>query len=160
VRLRNPRAVAVRAAIALVLLLGVAGCWWWRDPLAFPGSHPVTVYGLDEPVSGPPAHPPNILGRLFGRCDADSSYVRDGNTWRCLVLTGPLAVIHVVRQGGQIVIQGQDLRRLREVATGQDTRHLVLSAHGTPICLVPVTALSGAGPLRLQPLHPDVLTIF
>lgn len=159
-RLRNPRAVAVRAAVALVLILGVAGCWFWRDPLAFPGSHSVTVYALDEPISRPPAHRPNILGRLFGMCDADSYYVRDGNTWRCLVLNGPLAVIHVVRHGGQIVIQGQDLQRLREAATGQDTRHLVLSAHGTPICLVPITALSGAGPLRLTPLHHDVLTIF
>jgi hypothetical protein len=160
VRLRNPRAVAVRAAIALVLILGVAGCWFWRDPLALPGSHSVTVYALDEPISRPPAHPPNILGRLFGMCDADSYYVRDGNTWRCLVLNGPLAVIHVVRHGGQIVIQGQDLQRLREAATGQDTRHLVLSSHGTPICLVPITALSRAGPLRLKPLHHDVLTIF
>lgn len=160
VRLRNPRAGAVRAAAALVLILGVAGCWYWRDPLGFPGSHPVTVYGLDEPVSGSPAHPPSILGRLFGMCDADSYYVRDGSTWRCLVLNGPLAVIHVVGQGGQIVIQGQDLQRLREAATGQDTRHLVLSAHGTPVCLVPVTALSGAGPLRLKPLHHDMLAIF
>lgn len=160
VRLRNPRAVAMRAAAALVLILGVAGCWYWRDPLGFPGSHPVTVYALDEPVSGSPAHPPSILGRLFGMCDADSYYVRDGSTWRCLVLSGPLAVIHVVGQGGQIVIQGQDLQRLREAATGQDTRHLVLSAHGTPVCLVSITALSGAGPLRLKPLHHDVLTIF
>jgi len=35
---------------------------------------------------------------------ASSCYVRDGSTWRYLVLSGPLAVIHVVGQGRQIVI--------------------------------------------------------
>jgi hypothetical protein len=149
--------LALAAAIALIAT-GVL--WWWSNPQALPGAHRVSVYALEEDISGSPANPPGFLSRLFGMCDADRYYVEQDGRPYCLILSGdlstsgPLAWVHVTKYGGDVVIGPADVKVLRDIGTragqltGGESRTLVLVYNG-PVAVVPVSALAGAGDVRV-----------
>jgi hypothetical protein len=143
--------------LVVALLGGVVVRWLY--PLRFGATARVSVYELDEEISGPTSSPPGMLGRLTGNCDADSYYVRDGERDYCLVLNGPLAAgaeVTVRSRDGRVVIPAQSVATLRTLASGLAPRspaagiHLVLF-DGGPVAVLPVSVLKGDGELRIDP---------
>jgi hypothetical protein len=145
-------------AAILVLAVGTAaGLVVWRKPLLLPGDHTASVYAVDEAVSTQVEHAPGFVGRLLGRCDADTAYVQDGDTKMCLVLSGPLGRVRVRRSGSTAIVAAPGAAALKAMA-GQDTgapeptTRLVLKTNGRPVALVDVAGLTEGRPVRVNAL--------
>jgi hypothetical protein len=148
------------AAVAvLVVAMGVAAATVaWKDPLLLPGSHRVWVYAVNDGASAEVTKEPGFAGKLLGRCDADTYYVRDGDTRLCLVLTGPLGDVQARRRGGTVIVDADDAASLQSMAaldTGSPdtTTRLVLVAHGTPVAIIPVASIAGEQPVGANALN-------
>jgi hypothetical protein len=152
-----------RWSLATVAVLAVAlvggGFVRWQYPLRFGATARVSVYELNEEISGPTSSPPGVLDRLTGMCDADSYYVGDGDRHYCLVLNGPLpagAEVRVRSRDGLVVIPAESVATLRTLASGLAPpssaagTHLVLF-DGEPVAVLPVSALKANGELRIEP---------
>ncbi|MGK5677736.1 hypothetical protein [Actinoplanes sp. URMC 104] len=137
-------AVAVAGATVALRVVG--------DPLALPGEHRVEVYGLNDAISGETQDEPNV----FGMCDADTYFARDGDRKLCLVLNGPLGEVEATREDGTVTVAAADVARLRQMA-GQETGSpdptttLVLMAGG-PAALIPVAGLGDGRPVSVRAL--------
>lgn len=149
--IRRGRAWAI--VVLLVVVLGAAAAAVvWRWPMLLPGTHTVSVYAVDDGVSGAAVKEPGLLSRLLGFCDADTYYVADGRTRLCLVLNGPLGEVRASRHGGRITVHAADVPTLRTIAH-QDTAspvtttRLALVAHRRPVAIIPVAGLAGTGPI-------------
>ncbi len=140
--------------MVLVVTLGAAaGVVMWRHPLLLPGDHTVSVYAVNDNLSGPADREPGWLGRLLGMCDFDSYYVRDGNSRRCLVLSGPLGEVTARRAARTVSVPAADAASLRQMAatdTGspEPTTRLVLRAYGRPVAIVAVADITAGAPVR------------
>jgi hypothetical protein len=139
----------VLGLVTVNVLVVVGAIWAIRDPLVIPGEHEVEVYTLDDRISPEVTEPPALLGRLLGRCDADSYYARDGDRKLCLVLDGPRGTVKARKKDGRVVVKAADVPRLRELA-GQDTT-IVLMAGG-PAALIPVASLRDGQPVEANAL--------
>lgn len=139
--------------VLLVVLLGAAGAIaWWRWPMLLPGSHAVSVYTVDDSLSGPPQSKPGLLGRLMGLCDADTHYVTAGTSRLCLVIGGPFGEVEACRGGGHVTVDAKDTPTLRTVAqqdhgSPETTTRLVLAEHGRPVAIIMVANLASQGPV-------------
>jgi hypothetical protein len=130
-------------AVLVVALGAAAGVVAWREPLLLPGTHTVSVYGIDDSISQQVDHEPGFLGRILGMCDADTYYVRDGVTKMCIVLIGPLGEVHASRSSGRVTVPAADASSLKAMAaqdTGSPdpTTRLALSSGGRPVAIVVV----------------------
>jgi hypothetical protein len=134
----------IGAVAVLVVALGAAaGVVVWRDPLLLPGTHTVSVYGIEDSISQQIDHEPGFLGRALGMCDADTYYVREGDTKMCIVLSGPLGEVHASKSGGLVTVPAADASSLKAMAaqdTGSPdpTTRLALLAGGSPVAIVAV----------------------
>jgi hypothetical protein len=130
-------------AVLAVALGAAAGAVAWRDPLLLPGTHTVSVYAIQDSISQQIDHEPGLLGRALGMCDADTYYVRDGDTKMCIVLSGPLGEVRASKSGGTVTVPAGDAASLRAMAaqdTGSPdpTTRLALRAGGRPIAIVAI----------------------
>jgi hypothetical protein len=140
------------------VVLGVAaGVVTWRYPLLLPGDHTVTVYAVNDNLSGPADREPGVLGRLLGMCDGDSYYVRAAGRATCLVLSGPLGEVRARRTGTTVTVPAADAAALRRMGT-QDTgspdptTHVVLRRFGRPVAMVAVTDITDGAEVRATAL--------
>ncbi|HEX5204689.1 MAG TPA: hypothetical protein VFW27_32595 [Actinoplanes sp.] len=134
------------ALVVVVALAGGAAFLRVRDPLAFPGDHEVDVYAVNDGISTQVNEPPNLFGRLLGRCDADTHYATDGDRHLCLVVNGPLGTVRASRDDGRVKVGKDQVARLKAMAaqdtgTPGPTTTLVLMSGG-PAALIPVAGLS------------------
>ena len=130
-------------AVLVVALGAAAGVVGWRDPLLLPGNHTVSVYAIQDSISQQIDREPGLLGRVLGMCDADTYYVRDGDTKMCIVLSGPLGEVHASKSGGRVTVPAADASPLKAMAaqdTGSPdpTTRLALRAGGRPVAIVAV----------------------
>lgn len=136
-----------------MVLLGAAGAVaWWRWPMLLPGGHTVSVYTVEDGLSGPATGKPGLVGRLMGLCDADTHYVTAGRTRQCLVISGPFGKVEARRRGGQVTVDAGDVPTLRTVArqdhgSPEATTRLVLAQHDRPVAIIMVADLAGQGPV-------------
>jgi len=166
VRVTRTRRWSLAAVGVLAVALAGGICVWWLYPSRPGGTVQVSVYELNDEISGPTSSPPGWLGRLTGMCDGDSHYVRDGDRHYCLVLNGPLPVapgaptsgveVTVGDQDGSVLIPAESVAILRKLASGLGPpssaagTHLVLS-DGQPVAVLSASTLSVDGDLRIKP---------
>lgn len=138
------RVVRICATVFTVLALAVATVVLLRDPLRLPGSHQVTVYAVNDSLSGETDHPPGLFGRVTGRCDAGSYYyARDAGHNLCLALDGPLGHVRARRHRGRVTLPGGEVAALSGMARKNAHTTMLCLMSGRPAALIPVTDLAG-----------------
>lgn len=146
----------VAGAVVLVALGATAALAVVRDPLLLPGDHDVTVYAVNDDITTEVTEAPGLLGRVLGRCDADSYYAEQGDRKLCLVLNGPLGDVRASRADGTVTVAASEVARLKEMAaqdTGapKATTTLVLMS-GKPAALIAVSDLVDGRPVTVPAL--------
>jgi hypothetical protein len=146
----------VVGAVVVVALGATAALAVVRDPLLLPGDHEVTVYAVNDGISGEVDKAPGLVGRTLGMCDADTYYAEQGGKKLCLVLNGPLGDVRASRKDGSVTVAASEIAKLRSMAaqdtgTPDATTTLVLMS-GRPAALIPVGDLVEGQPVKVPEL--------
>jgi hypothetical protein len=152
---RKKRWWIAAAVVVPVMLIGGAGAVAFqilKTPGPLPaGPHTVAVYTLDDAVTVPATG-----GRpLLGMCDADSYYLKTGDTALCAPLNGSLGEVRATGTDTGVVLDARAAATARELALKSDDKatRVLLQYDGDPVALVTVAALAAGGPVTAAPVN-------
>jgi len=140
----------IAGAIAITASMAAGGLNLYQvfRTVEFPqGVHPVAVYTVVDEFTTSGANG----NHLFGMCNTESYYIKVDSAELCVVLNGSLGTVQANGTKNGIVLDAnaaaavQQMVRKTDEGTTDHTTQVLLEYDGSPVAVVPTTALAAGG---------------